>query len=126
MKKYFLILCLVCVGGCGDFILGSNAVKDSASPVASAASDVLDVIENATGADLISNETAAKGESIANQVGTGANALKAGAKIAAPFLGEYADTATAGAGALSALALAAAAFFRRQAKKAKTESNSVA
>jgi len=122
MKKYLLILCLVCASGCGDFNFDmlSEKTASGATPVANAASDAITVIEDVADIEIISDATAAKGEDIASKVEQGAALGQAVTKIAAPFLGEYADTASGGLAALTALAVAAGAFFRKQRNTEKT------
>jgi len=123
MKKFILIAALVCFGGCGDFNFDmlSKRTADGAAPVASAASDVVTVIEDVADIEIISDATATKGEAIATQVSQGATAAQAAVKIATPFMGEYADTANAGLLALLALAGGAARFFRKQRNEEKED-----
>lgn len=126
MKKYILaVFCVVVLSGC-DFNFNmlpgvTQKVNENAESVGSKASDVFDLGEKYLGKEIITNETAEKGENVASKTTDIANKVGAGTEAISNFIPEeyqkYTEGASGVAYLIGALGAAAAAFFRKQKKE---------
>ena len=133
MKRFLLSMSMVVVliTGC-DMVMTKTVVQkveEKAQPTAEVAEELITGVEEVAGVEVISPETAAKGEKYTEWVASGAEKAKAVVEAARPFVPEdkrpWSDLLTTILGAIGTVSVVVNGVLHRRAKKAESVAKTV-